>query len=391
MSLITLETKRPGNPGGTPQTLIRDPQLRLQIHAQKQTKVLQWLKTEIYSSAEILALALGISHRQSLHKVLTTMEGLGLIRHAKVPVVGGHQNLWGITEHGQALAYDPGKNETPSAKVFEPGRISALRLKHILGLQKMKWQVLQTGWSGWKNCDRGVKPQRRSENLKRRPDALVIDPAGKVIAVELELTFKTAKRYAQEVIHSHAQQICVEKNYHHVLWVCPTVEDAQRMKSLLNLAAELLSRKDSFAIRQLEAYKQQSGVKGVFRVGTTDNWIQQWQGSKEQRADNVRNFLWSHFQQAHEFHKDLDSQAQEEQTWMAVADHPLILQTLTDYKHAIWKHQQEQEARRLQTEQEQKRREEEANRRYAEELAAREEAQRRSDSLVGRVGKLFGN
>ena len=143
-------------------------------------------------------------------------------------------------------------------------------------------------------------------------------------------------------------------------------------------------------MKQLEAYKQQSGVKNVFRVGTADNWTQQWQGSKEQRDGNLRNFLWSHFQRAHESRKDLDSQAQDEQAWMAITDHPLILQILTDYKHALWKHQQEQEARRLQEQQEQKRSEEEAQRRYAAELAAREEAQRRANSLAGKVGKLFG-
>src|SRR5581483_11549688 len=131
--------KHPGNPRGTPQTLIRDPQLRLQIHAQKQSKILEWLKTEIYSSPEILALVRGRNHRQSLHKILVTMQEQSIIRHARVPVVGGHQILWGITEHGQALAYDVSKNETPSPRVFEPGRISALRLRHILGLQKMKW------------------------------------------------------------------------------------------------------------------------------------------------------------------------------------------------------------------------------------------------------------
>ena len=52
MSSITAEPKRPGNPHGTPQTLIRDPHLRLQIHTQKQIKILHWLKTEIYSSSE---------------------------------------------------------------------------------------------------------------------------------------------------------------------------------------------------------------------------------------------------------------------------------------------------------------------------------------------------
>src|SRR5947209_5603830 len=63
-----------------------DPQLRLQIHTQKQTKVLQWLKTEIYSSSEILARVLGLNHRQSLHKLLMTMQEQGLIRYAKVQI-----------------------------------------------------------------------------------------------------------------------------------------------------------------------------------------------------------------------------------------------------------------------------------------------------------------
>ena len=389
MSLLEGEIKRSGNPGGTPQTLIRDPKVRLQLHVQKQSKILEWLKTETYSSPDILSLEVGLAHRQSLHKVLVTMQEQGVIRHAKVPVVGGHQTLWGITEHGQALACDLSKNETPSPKIFEPGRISALRLRHILGLQKMKWQALQAGWTGWKNCDRGVKPQGKSEKLRHRPDVLVIDPAGLVIAVELELTFKTVKRYAEEVIQSHARQIYVEKSYQNVLWVCPTAEHLQRMKGLLNQATELLRRKDSHALKQLEAYKQQFGVKNVFRLGAAEDWTQQWLGSKEQRTGNLRNFLWSHFQQATHEGKDLDRQAQEEQTWMAASDHSLIQQTLADYRAALRKHQQEQETRKRQEEQAQRQRDEEASRRYAAEQAAREEGQRRANSLLGKVGKLL--
>lgn len=386
MSLLEEGGKYPGNPRGTPQTLIYDPQLRLQIHAQKQSKILEWLKTEIYSSPEILALVLGLSHRQSLHKVLVTMQGHGLIRHAKVPVVGGHQTLWGITEHGQVLACDLSKNETPSGRVFEPGRVSALRLRHILGLQKMKWQTLQAGWTGWKNCDRGVKPQRKSEKLRHRPDALVIDPSGRIIAVELELTFKTVKRYAEEVIQSHARQIYVEQKYQHVLWVCPTGEDVQRMRNLLRQSTQWLRERQSVAVKQLDAYKQQSGVTHVFRVGTADDWTQQWQGSKEGRTNSLRAFLWGHFQQAIESHRDLDSQAQEERAWMPVSDHTLILQTLADYKQAL-ENKRQQEARRLEEEQQRKAAEE---RRRAAELAAAQEEQRKANSVLGKLGKLIG-
>ena len=57
------------------------------------------------------------------------------------------------------------------------------------------------------------------------------------------------------MIQSNARQIHVEKNYQHVLWVCPTAEDVQRMKNLLGQETELLRRKDSAAMKQLEAYK----------------------------------------------------------------------------------------------------------------------------------------
>jgi hypothetical protein len=94
--------------------------------------------------------------------------------------------------------------------------------------------------------------------FKHRPDVLVIDPAGRVVAVELELTFKTVKRYAEEVIPSHARQICVEQKYQHVLWVCPTAEDTERMKNLIRQATERLRKSESRVMYQLEAYKQKS-------------------------------------------------------------------------------------------------------------------------------------
>jgi hypothetical protein len=386
MPLLNIEPRRPGNVGGTPHNLIRDPEVRKQIHAQKQTKVLHWLKTEIYSSPEILSLVLGLSKRQSLHKTLTGMEEQGLIRLARVPIVGGYQTLWGITEHGQAMAFDPSKNEKPLNRVFEGGKISALRLRHILGLQKMKWQATQASWSGWKNCDRGAKPQRRGGKQKHRPDALVIDPVGRVVAIELELTFKTAKRYAEEVIPSLARQICVEQTYQHVLWVCPTAEDTKRMKSLIQQATEQLSKSEGYVMRQLQEHKQRSGGMSIFRMGTADEWTKQWHGKADDRNKNLRALLWSHFQEASQAGKDLNSQAREEQEWMAATDHPLIQQTLTDYERALQERQQAAEAKRMQRMQ----LAEEAQRRQAAELAAHEEAERRANSLIGKVGKLLG-
>lgn len=385
MPLLNIEPKHPGNPGGTPRSLIRDPQLRKQTRILKQTKVLHWLKTEIYSSPEILALILGFTHRQSVHKTLMAMEECGLIRSGRVAIVGGHQMLWGITEHGQAMACaDP--DEEPSPRVFEAGRISALRLRHILGLQKLKWQAMQAGWTGWKNCDRGVKPQKRKQKPEHRPDALVINPAGRVVAIELELTFKAIKRYAEEVIPAHARQIYVEENYHHVLWVCPTAEDTKRMSNLIRQATEKIKESKSNALEQLEASKEQTGVKRVFWFGSLDGWVQQWERRHEDRTKNLRTYLWRRFQQATEANKSLQSQAQEEAEWMAANDYELIQQTLSDYIQALKWHQEAEAAKRKQQEQEQIRIQQGAHRRYIEQ----QEADRRANSLAGKVSKLFG-
>lgn len=385
MSLLEADAKRPGNAGGTPETLIRDPQRREQIHAQKQTKVLDWLKAEIYSSPDILALVLGVSSRQAVHKTLTGMQAQGLIRSARVEVVGGHQTLWGITEHGQAKACDLSKSELPLGKPFEPGRISALRLRHILTLQKMKWQAGHAGWSGWKNCDRGVKPQKRNEKFKHRPDVMTIDPAGRVVAIELELTFKTIKRYEQEVLPSHVRQICLYHQYQHVLWVCPTAEDAKRMKGLLIEATKRLRGSASLVANQLDTYKQEAGGAPIFRVGSAEDWSKQWEGRGEDRSKNLQAFLWTQFREATEAQEDLERQARQQREWMPAGDHGLIGQTLSQYGQAL----QVAEAKRIAQQQEQARQTEEANRRYAEQLAAQQEAQRRANTLIGKVEKLF--
>jgi hypothetical protein len=61
------------------------------------------------------------------------------------------------------------------------------------------------------------------------------------------------------------------------------------MQSLLEQALELLTRKDSAAMKQLKAYKQQSGVKNVFRLGTNDNWMQQWREARNNALGISKN------------------------------------------------------------------------------------------------------
>ena len=198
MPLLDIEPKPISNPGGTPQTLIHDPKVRQKIHLEKQAKILQWLKTEIYSSGSLLGQVMGVHSRQAIHKALSRMQDDGLIRSGLVRTIEGRQALWGITEHGQVMAFDPTQEKEPSAKVFQLGAISVLRLQHTLTLQAMKLEGLARGWTGWRNCDREVRLKGRNDRQKHRADVIAVHPAGCIIAIELELTFKSAKRYAED-------------------------------------------------------------------------------------------------------------------------------------------------------------------------------------------------
>ncbi|HEY6252370.1 MAG TPA: hypothetical protein VI685_20640 [Candidatus Angelobacter sp.] len=63
------------------------------------------------------------------------------------------------------------------------------------------------------------------------------------------------------------------------------------MRNLISQAQEQIKRGSSNALEQLQAYREQTGVKRVFRFGSLDDWTQQWEGRPEDRTKNVRTYL----------------------------------------------------------------------------------------------------
>ncbi len=155
------------------------------------------------------------------------------------------------------------------------------------------------------------------------------------------------------------------------------------MKGLLIETSKRLRASDSLTMKQMDAYKQNAGGAAIFRAGSAEDWSQQWEGRSEDRTKNLQAFLWTQFREVTE--EDLESQAQQQRAWMPASDQALIEQTLSQYRQAV----RAAEAKRIEQQQEQARQTEEANRRYAEQLAAQQEAQRRANTLMGKVEKLF--
>jgi hypothetical protein len=161
------------------------------------------------------------------------MERDGLLKRETVEANSRRWTLWGITSHGQAMAFDPEKNEQPESKYFEAGRVGLSVLAHTLELQRLSIKAKRAGWTNWIFCDRLSKWQAGQS----RPDALVTAPTGIVIALECERTIKTVKRY--EAILVDRLQSIRRGDFAHCVWLCPTPDQAKRLHAIILCIKEL--------------------------------------------------------------------------------------------------------------------------------------------------------
>ena len=115
-------------------TLINDPQKRIKRQLEKRQKLLRFLREEIWSSSEVLQEVLGLSSRQATHKTLMQFVDAGLIRSHSFQALGGRVTLFGITPHGQLLAFNL-NSEVPYSAYFEPSKIAEQTIRHSLDLQ----------------------------------------------------------------------------------------------------------------------------------------------------------------------------------------------------------------------------------------------------------------
>jgi len=174
-------------------TLISDPAERKRRRQAKRDQVLRWLRLNTWSSADVLRQVAEQGSRQAAH---TLLEGLcrdGLIRKGIIAAEFGSPVLiWGITAHGAAMAAR--ENEPVAARTFEPSKVSASTLSHSLDVQLMQLKAERAGWK-WQPI---FGEFSRSE--AKYADAVGMRPDGQKVAIELERTVKTVKRYAEILI-----------------------------------------------------------------------------------------------------------------------------------------------------------------------------------------------
>lgn len=189
----------------------------------KRSKVLAWLKSEGFSTPPIIGQVLGFQ-RSATHKTLKDMEKAGLLQTEQIPAGAGTIALWGLTPHGAGMAVDP-EDPNPDWSYFEPGRVSPLSVGHALDVQRVRLALTREGWTDWQS-DRDCHRLQ----LAKIPDALTRDPAGQLVAIEVERTLKTQKRY-RDIAAIYLQMVHAG-TFDRVQYVCPLPGMSQRVSRL---------------------------------------------------------------------------------------------------------------------------------------------------------------
>lgn len=180
--------------------LISNPAERAARAADKQAALLEFLRDETWSTSEVLGAVAGLQSRQAIHRTLTQMEQLDLVRRASLPMAGRRPlTAWGLTAHGLAMSYGADEEYEPRP-LFEPSKLTLSRIPHQVELQLARQAAEAAGWTGW------TRGERLGFRTAIRPDAVATTPNGTTVAIELERTIKTRKRY-QVIIREHLQKI----------------------------------------------------------------------------------------------------------------------------------------------------------------------------------------
>ena len=192
---------------------------RLRLSEMTLSKLLHFLRDEIWTSAHVASLVFECS-LSAAYKKLNQIESKGLITSFKVPEL--NLKIWGITALGQFEAWDD--QPIQQRPDFQLSKINFMFVRHHLDLQRAMLNAKRNG------CIKWVNGKYLPKNINQRPDAVAYWVTGDVYSIEYEKTVKTRKRY--EVIFSKYLQAIKAGDYSFVHYICPDELFAARLNKL---------------------------------------------------------------------------------------------------------------------------------------------------------------
>jgi hypothetical protein len=208
---------------GSVPTLLADPAARKKRQLEKRNLILRWLRCNTWSTSEVLREVVGLASRQAVSSTLGALVRDGMLRRAVIHNdYGAPVLVWGITAHGAAMAATP--DECVNIRLFESSKVNPSTLAHTLDLQRAQFRSERAGWRWLTNTGEFSKSEAKYA------DAVAIRQDGQKIAIEIERTVKTAKRYAEILVaHLAARK---EGKWEWIYYLSPDEAIRDRVKRL---------------------------------------------------------------------------------------------------------------------------------------------------------------
>ncbi len=176
---------------------------------------------EVFSTVEIAALLLQCS-RRAAQSTVGGLERDGALKSEEIENAGRKSKIYGITPHGLALI---DKWDMP---FHELGRTSPAFLAHKLDGQRMRIKAEAAGWTAFvperlqkmqESPRERTAAKGKGKDSEKIPDFIATSPKGDRVAIEIERTIKTPRRY-ESVLLAHLKSIKAGR-YAFVAYVCP--------------------------------------------------------------------------------------------------------------------------------------------------------------------------
>lgn len=228
--------------------LIHDYSERMKRARANEDKVLQFLKTELYSTANVISKLLNFKTVNSVYKVLNRMIREDLISVEEIVsdnVVAKSLRLYGITTHGAVMGQTEEDNPL-LVHTFQPSKVNLTTLQHRIDTQLLRIEAEKTGrtWIALNNI----------ELLKgsKLPDGMILLADGRKLAIEVERTAKSPKRY-QEIANLYADTF-KQNNLVNVLYLFPDVGLKNRVERIFKALPILGTGINAIQLREGDIY-----------------------------------------------------------------------------------------------------------------------------------------
>lgn len=207
--------------------LVSDPAERAARAQEKQRLIVQWLQTEGFSTAEVLANVLDV-HKNAVYRTLNRLQERGLLvaERLKMPLGARPAQVWGLTPDG-ALSV---MSENGDFEHYQPGRQAPVTVQHSLDVQQVRLVGERAGWSAWRS-EKSLAREGAKAGWRKIPDAVATAPDGRTAAIEVERTAKTLKRY-RDIVRDYLLMM-QEGKVARVLYVCTGNVRADALRRLI--------------------------------------------------------------------------------------------------------------------------------------------------------------